>query len=310
MDQCAIGIDLGGSSIKSVLMDNKGQILDWRITPTQAEQGFEHVAALVHNLILEIKARTGNPAAIGIGVPGMLDVTRRVVLLAPNLGWEKVNLKDILQERTGLPVYLDNDANAAAWGEYRLGGAKGVDFFMLVTIGTGIGSGIILGGKLYRGANGLAPELGHMKVAPDGPQCGCGGKGCLETLVSAPAIIRRAEEKGLNLTGNGGAKEVFDLAKQGDRCARQIVSEAMEFLAVGLKNTILLFDLQMILIGGGIGESSDAFLDILRQATTKMLPVKREIKIRRAVLGNKAGALGAACLAFKEQEELTVERLG
>lgn len=305
MDHCAIGIDLGGSSIKSVLMDTKGHILDWRITPTQAEQGFEHVVALVQNLISEIKERTGNLTVIGVGVPGMLDVTRRVVLLAPNLGWEKVNLKDILRERTGLPVYLDNDANAAAWGEYRFGGAKGVDYFMLVTIGTGIGSGIILGGELYRGANGLAPEMGHMKVAQDGPQCGCGEKGCLETLVSAPAIIRRAEEKGLNIAGGGGAKEVFDLAQRGDCCARQIVSEAMEFLAVGLKNTILLFDLQMILIGGGIGESSDAFLNILTQATMRMLPVKREIKIRRAVLGNKAGALGAACLALKEHEKIT-----
>lgn len=297
-----IGLDLGGTYIKGALVSTGGEVLAWEKAATQAEQGFRHVLTRMETMISTLSGKA-NPDAVGIGIPGMLDIGRSRVLLAPNLGWEDVALKEELEQCLDIPVFLDNDANAAALGEWWLGSAQNTDSFLLVTIGTGIGSGMLLEGKLYRGACGLAPELGHMTVAVDGPACRCGQKGCLETLVSAPAILRQARENKLEIPEDGSVKDVFDLAQKGDKIAVGVVAQTMEFLAVGLKNAIVLLEPQLILIGGGIGDSSGAFLDMLRERIVQLLPVKRRINILQASLGNRAGALGAACLAFMEGKE-------
>jgi len=299
MDRKAVGIDLGGTNIKGALVNPKGEILAWEKICTEAEKGLDHVLQRVEDLVSKLTRENEGSFVVGMGVPGMLDVSRERVIYAPNLKWENVELKVLLERRLGLPVFLDNDGNAAALGEAWIGAGQKSNYFMLVTIGTGIGSGLILDGKVYRGASGLAPELGHMTILPDGPGCGCGKKGCLEALTCAPAIFCKAEEKGLKLKVPE-AGEVFDRARKGDALALRVVEEIMEYLSVGVANVLVLLDLELILMGGGVAEASDVFLELLRRKVIQKLPVLRDVRIAKAILGNKAGALGAARLAFLE----------
>lgn len=297
-DTAAIGIDLGGSYIKGVITDQDGNILGWEKVPTQREKGVDHILSLIEVLVNSLAKNGGNLVGVGIGIPGMLDISSERVLLAPNLEWRNINIKQSLKQRLKMPIFLENDANAAALGEAWLGGGIDSLCFILVTIGTGIGSGLIIDGKIFRGANGMAAELGHMTITDDGAPCTCGCSGCLETLVSAPAILRAGLEKGI-VSEKSEAGKIMELAKKGNREAVGIVNQAMGYLAVGLKNTILLLDLDLILIGGGIGDSAGVFIDTLRETTIGLLPVRREVKIVPAVLGNKAGALGAARLVLQ-----------
>ena len=299
MAHLVVGIDLGGSFIKGVLTDRLGKVRRWERVPTEREKGAEHVLNRVKSTVNTLTQGGEALAAVGVGIPGMLDRDRERVFLAPNLGWRDITIRSELRRLIGVPVFLDNDANAAALGEAWLGAARHSSSFMLVTIGTGIGSGLVLGGEIYRGANGLAAELGHMGLLPQGTRCSCGQRGCLETLVSAGAILHEAREASVVQEG-AEAREVLELANSGNKEAVGVVAEAMEYLALGLKNTIVLLDLELILIGGGVGDSSAGFIDMLRDRTIDLLPVKREVKIKQAILGNRAGALGAARLALLE----------
>lgn len=301
MNSSAVGIDLGGSFIKGVLVNTEGAIHGWEKIPTEKDKGVEHVLLRIQSLISVLRDRQECAAAVGVGIPGMLDLARKTVILAPNLEWRNIELKDRLGKLLNAPVFLDNDANVAALGEAWLGTARNSSNFMFVTIGTGIGSGLVLGGNIFRGSYGLAAELGHMQIKPSGPECSCGQKGCLETLVSAPAIIQMAKEAGI-VAEDDEAKDVMDLSQEGSEKAAAVIEQAMEYLAVGLKNAIVLLDLDLIVVGGGIGESSAVFIEKLKNQVADLLPVKREVRIVQASLGNKAGALGAARLAFLEQE--------
>lgn len=299
MGQAAIGIDLGGTYIKAVLTDGEGNILGWEKLPTEREKGIGHVLKRIQAVVNTLSPEEEELAGVGIGIPGMLDAAREKVFLAPNLGWKDVHLREELQQFLGVPVFLDNDANAAALGEAWLGAARDSSSFMLVTIGTGIGSGLVLGGEIYRGDNGLAAELGHMAMVPQGPKCSCGQRGCLETLVNAGEILRKAREASLVPEG-AETRDVLELANSGNEEAARVVAKVMDYLAAGLKNTIVLLDLELILIGGGVGDSSPVFIHRLEERTIDLLPVKRNVKIIQAALGNRAGALGAARLALLE----------
>ncbi len=242
------------------------------------------------------------PAAVGIGIPGMLDASRQKVIFAPNLGWRDIQLQDTLEDKLGIPVFLENDANVAALGEAWLGAGRDKSCFLLITVGTGIGSGLILEGKLFTGAYGLAAEMGHMTIVPQGLTCSCGRKGCLETLVSAPAILRGAQEEQI-VSQTDDARQVLDLANGGHEQAALVVGQALEYLAIGLKNALVLLDLDLILIGGGIGDSLGVFMEVLEQKTLARLPVDRKVTIKGASLGNSAGALGAARLGMLSSRE-------
>ena len=298
-DQAAIGIDLGGTYVKGVVTDPEGNILGWEKMPTEGEKGVEHVLCRVEALVNSLSKKGRNVMGVGVGIPGMLDISGEKVFLAPNLEWKNIYIKQSLNQRLKMPIYLENDANVAALGEAWLGSGKDSSCFVLVTIGTGIGSGLIIEGRIFRGANGMAAELGHMTITDDDTLCTCGCRGCLETLVSAPAILRLGLEKGIVPEGSE-AGQIMELAKTGNHDALGIVNQVMEYLAVGLKNTILLLDLNLIIIGGGIGDWAEIFIDTLRETTVRLLPVRREINIVPAALGNKAGALGAARLVFTE----------
>lgn len=331
MDPAYIGIDLGGSFIKGVLISAEGKILAEEKTATERENGIDHVldriAGLVNSLVDSLvqeqpnfnsggsthvqqehnssgnrkpRERGGNPpniAAVGVGIPGMLDASREHLFFAPNLEWRDIELRDKLADKLGLPVFLENDANVAALGEAWLGAGRDKSCFLLITVGTGIGSGLILNNKLFTGVYGLAAEIGHMTIVPHGPICSCGRKGCLETLVSAPAIFKGAQEAQIVSQGTD-VREVLGRANRGDARAALVVDEAIEYLAIGLKNCLVLLDLDLILIGGGVGDSLGMFMEILEQKTLALLPVDRKVTIKGASLGNQAGALGAARLGM------------
>ena len=298
MDSFAVGIDLGGTNIKAALVSSDGRILEWYSECTEKERGPEHVIEKVSTTAQVLMNRVPTTlCGVGVGVPGMLDAQREKVIMAPNLGWENLNLKSTLEASIGLPVVLDNDANAAAFGEAWLGAGAGMESFLLVTIGTGIGSGLVIGGEIYRGAHGMAPELGHMTIIPDGPECGCGLRGCLETLACAEALLCRGVEECSGITLNE-AKDVFDYARKGSREAVRAVENTMDYLAIGLANAAVLVDPEAVIIGGGVVASSDLFLDYLREKTLRRLTAVRSLKILPASLGNKAGSLGAARLVF------------
>ncbi|NLJ99892.1 MAG: ROK family protein [Clostridia bacterium] len=304
MEQYALGIDLGGTNIKGVLANDAGEVLAWREVSTGADGGLEGVLNRIGELVRDLKADFGDSPEIplGIGVPAMMDYDNGRVILAPNLKWRNIPLREMLQDRFKQNIQLDNDGNTAALGEAWIGAGRGISSFALITIGTGIGSGIIHEGRIFRGASGLAPELGHMSISSRGLECNCGRRGCLETFCSAPAILESARSRGMEINTNS-TKEIMDLAKQGSSTAVKVVQEAMDQLGAAMANIKLLFDPQIFIIGGGVADSSEVFMEYLRRRVIENMPVSSDIKIVKAKLGNKAGALGAARMAFLEKVE-------
>lgn len=243
----AIGIDLGGTNIKGALVDPEGTILNKSEIPTLAQEGPDAVIQRIAGLILALIEAASEPQSIkgiGIGVPGQPDKTG-AVLYASNLGWENVPLVRLLKKRIKLPISLDNDANTAALAEFKFGAGRGAANMVAITIGTGIGAGIILDGRLYRGSAWSAGELGHSLILPNGPACTCGRRGCLETLTAAPALVRMAREKlacgrKSNLAEYSGleARDIFLEAEKGDNLAQEIIDTMVCYLGMGLGNIV------------------------------------------------------------------------
>lgn len=306
----AIGIDLGGTNIKGALVDDQGHLLSKTEVPTLAREGPEAVIKRIAGLILELAYNHDEPiSGIGIGVPGQPDTVTGAVLYAPNLKWERVPVGPMLNREFNYPVYLDNDANTAALAEYRFGAGVGARNLAAVTIGTGIGAGLILEGRLFRGSNWSAGELGHTVVLPGGPLCSCGKNGCLETLTAAPALVRMIQEKincgeQTSLTGYTSfeARDIFVEALRGDRAAAEIINKMIYYLGIGLGNLVNLLNLDCIIIGGGVARAGEVLFKPLREEILKTaLPVPAEIvKVIPASLGNDAGSVGAAALVFEK----------
>jgi glucokinase len=252
--------------------------------------------------------------AIGVAAAGYVDASRSVVLFAPNLAWRDEPLRDDLERRTGMPVLVENDANAATWGEFRFGTARDVDDMLLLTVGTGLGGGVVLDGNLLRGAHGVATELGHVRVVPDGIRCGCGQKGCWEQYASGSALVREART--LALTGAvpgarllelaGGDPEaitgpqVTQAAQEGDPAAQELLADLGRWLGEGASSMVAVLDPAMIVLGGGVASAGDLLVQPMRAAFRRTLPARGyrpEARIELASLGNEAGIIGAADLA-------------
>ncbi|MGZ5398616.1 MAG: ROK family glucokinase, partial [Nocardioides sp.] len=248
------------------------------------------------------------------GAAGYVDRDRARVLFAPNIAWRDVNLKAELEERVDVPVVVENDANAAAWGEFRFGAGSDVDDLMLVTVGTGVGGGLVLDGELYRGAFGVGAEIGHLRVVPDGIICGCGHHGCFEQYASGSALVREARQIAINgvpaadalLARAGGSVEAIDgpmiseAARDGDAFAIGRLAELGHWLGSGIASLVTVLDPAVVAIGGGVSEAGDLLLEPLRAAFERHLPGREYrplAEIRRATLGNAAGMIGAADLA-------------
>ncbi|NQT29453.1 MAG: ROK family protein [Candidatus Saganbacteria bacterium] len=288
-----IGIDLGGTKIAGILVTPSGKMLMDVQIPTEAKKGKKKVIDNIKKAIrMLFKSQKVKIKAIGIGAPGPILHDQGIVIEAPNLpGWKRVNLKQILQKEFRVPVSVDNDANCAALAETWFGAAKFVKDCIYLTVSTGIGGGIVINKKIYRGAIGSAGEFGHMIIDCNGPKCGCGQRGCLEALASGSALKKKTGISALAL-------ELA--ARQGDKKAQEAIAETAHYLAIGVANLVNIFNPEMVIIGGGLSNMRELIINPVKTEFKKYaltLPAK-SVKIVRAKLGVKAGVLGAAALCL------------
>jgi glucokinase len=313
----AIGIDIGGTKVAAGLVDTDGRVLQRarRETPdrTKSPQVVEDTIAEV---IGELREHNDyrDVMAVGIGAAGFVDATQSSVLFAPHLSWRHEPLRDAMRRRVGLPVVVENDANAALWAETRFGAAQGEDAVVCVNLGTGIGGGVLLDGALYRGRFGVAGEFGHMQVVAGGHRCECGNRGCWEQYASGNALVREARE--LAAAGSPVAHGLLDVvdgdlskltgplvtqaAKDGDPAAIELFEDVGRWLGVGLANLAAAFDPGLFVIGGGVSEAGELLLTPAREAFRRQLTgrgFRPDARVVRAQLGNDAGLIGAADLA-------------
>jgi glucokinase len=284
----AVGVDLGGTKIAAGLVDTDGTVRAQarRETPGTAEAVVDAIAGLVREL-------GAHDAPVGIGAAGFVDEARRRVLFAPNLGWTDVPLADLVSARVGGPVVLENDANAAAWAESRFGAGAGVASMVLVTVGTGIGGGIVLDGALVRGGFGIAGEFGHVPLVHDGRPCPCGQQGCWEQYASGGALTRAVREQ-------LGDVDVAAAIAAGNPVALEALDGIGTWLGAGLAAIAAVLDPQVVVVGGGVVENGEQLLAPARAEFRRRLPAadRRPVaEIRAARLGPAAGIVGAADLA-------------
>ena len=308
-----IGVDVGGTKVAGAVVDDAGVVLAQTRRDTPADD-----AAKTRDVIVEVVTELAagrEIEAVGIGAAGWIDATRSTVLFAPNLAWRDEPLRDHVRSAVDLPVIVENDANVAAWAEFRYGAARHADDSMVMfTIGTGVGGGIVLGGELVRGSHGVAAELGHMLAVPDGHRCGCGRLGCIEQYASGSALVRFARagarqepHRATALLELGGGDVdaitgpmVTAAAKAGDQVSIEAFAQLGRWLGIGLADLAQILDPQVLVVGGGVVDAGDlllgpttrSFMDSLAQRGR--LPVA---KVRPAELGNSAGVIGAADLA-------------
>ena len=311
----AIGVDLGGTKISIALVNKSGKVEQYLKTPTHAEQGREKIIARIKQGIEQVIKRRDfdikKIAGIGIGVPGPVNHRKGIVHCAPNLpGWEEVPLVEIIKKDLHLPVKIENDANVAAWGEKIFGVARGIEEMVCLTLGTGIGGGLILCGKIYRGENNVAGEVGHITVNKDGPPCNCGKAGCLEAYSSAAGIKNRVHHRIEELKAGDkkffselnfediSLAQIFELARQGNVIVRDIIEEAIEYLGIAIATLVNILNPEMIVLVGGITNEGENLLAPLKEIVFQrvMSSHQKELKIVFGELGEYAGAIGAAAL--------------
>ncbi|MDO7908513.1 ROK family glucokinase [Paenibacillus sp. JX-17] len=310
-----VGVDLGGTTIKVGICNEKGQLLEKYEGATEVEKGVDTVIANIEKYVRHIVEQSSYSwdqlAGVGAGLAGFTNVKEGIIILAPNIGFRNVPMRALLEERLGKPVKIDNDANVAALGEAWSGAGKGIDNCVCYTLGTGVGGGIIINGKIYQGFSGMAGELGHISVVPDleAIQCGCGKMGCLETVSSATGIIRmandaveRGDRTSLALVeGKIMAKDVFDAAKSGDEVALRIVNRASYYLGKSMAAVAAVLNPERFIVGGGVSKAGDILFEEVRQVFAKLTPepLQAGVQIIPAELGNDAGIVGAAGLLLR-----------
>jgi glucokinase len=313
-----LAVDLGGTKIALGLLDLKGKIIQSRTVATPVKSSPSKVISLVIYEIKKLINESGIPFSkikgLGIGAPGQILPEEGLVVSSPNLPlWKNVQLKKPLETALKIPVHLDNDAKAAALGELHFGAGRGQKNLLFVTVSTGIGCGIIINGKIYRGARNIAGEAGHMIIKPDGPKCGCGNYGCWEALAAGPAFARIAREKLKNHSGKtkllqltGGKPEKIDgsilaqAVRAGDPLAKKVWAEGTYYLGLGFVNLINIFNPSLIVVGGGLANAGEMLLQPVRQLIKKMgfSVAAREVRIVPAKLKSNAGLLGAGALVL------------
>ena len=309
-----IGIDVGGTNVKIALVDTKGKIVYSNSVPTRAEMGYEYtvnnIKQAIYDLLKETKLTTKDIEGIGFGFPGQVDYKAGIVRNAPNIpGWVEVPIAKLIEDEFKVPTRVDNDVRCAALGELKYGAGKGCENLICITVGTGIGSGLILNGKLVRGASNAAGEIGHIKLQMnDGPICGCGDTGCLEAFASGPSIVAMAEDyiKGGKSTkfremASGGQITpyiVCEAAKAGDPVAQRIFTITGEYIGIGLASVVNLLNPERIIIGGGVADAGDLLLAPLTETLKKraMKIAGSAVEVVPAQLGNTAGVIGSSLL--------------
>jgi glucokinase len=294
--------DVGGSTLRVALASRGGRLLA-RQTFSHAQPDPNETVATIARTVRELSERADvELSAVGAAVPGPLDPQRGIIEFSPNLGWHDFPFVENLFARLGVPVKIDDDANCAALGEQWLGAGKGVRDFLYMIVGTGIGAGLILDGKLYRGARGFAGELGHTTIVPDGPICSCGNRGCVEALAAGPAIVARMKNLRANVKEDLTARDVIALARAGDTLALQAITEAGEYLGIALANATNLLNPEMIALGGGVALDAGELLLTPARRMMRQRALEANANSVRIVPGElnvDAGLLGAARLAWE-----------
>lgn len=312
----SVGVDIGGTSVRAAVVDAHGSIVDTAraATPSGQHPLEDVIVSVVHEL-----TRRHRVDGVGLAVAGFVTSDRRRVMFAPHLAWRDTDVAAVLSGRIGLPVVLEHDTNAAAVAEHRLGAARGDQVTVLISLGTGIGGALLIDGEPFRGSHGVAPELGHLRVVPDGRPCPCGKRGCWErycsgTALSATAVELLAENPGVStellrhaadnhpdartLTG----RQVAAAARDGDPIAQRALDQLARWLGEGLALVADVYDPDLVVIGGGVSESAPLFLDEAREHYARVVtgaPHRPLFRIRTAQLGDDAGMVGAALLAAR-----------
>jgi len=308
-----LGVDLGRST-RTAIVDGDGRVHSLGREPSRLESANDLVDGLVEfvNRTIRDTSGIGTIRSIGFGLPGLVEHPSNRVVMLPNLAdVSEIDVAGLLSSATSLPVVLDNDANAAAYGEWRCGAAKGRSDFIYITLGTGIGAGIVQGGQLQRGARGFAGEFGHLKVTAQGLECGCGSSGCLETIASGPNIVRRTRERLFSdpaysysalaekMRGRLTCEDVVEGAVSGDRLARAILAETGLFLGMTIANVVNLMNIELVVLGGPVMRDNDVLLDaVIHEARRRAFgPSFEACEIASSALGDDAGVIGAAIMA-------------
>jgi glucokinase len=320
-----VGVDLGGTNIVVGVMPADGsREIAMRSQPTRADLGPEvvvdRICQMVEDAITVTRAETGATrddfVGVGVGAPGPLDRSRGVVIVAPNLGWRDLPLRDLVMERVGLHATLDNDANCATLGEWWTGAARGAHNVVGITIGTGIGGGLIFDGRLYHGASDMAGEIGHTTIDSNGRRCKCGNYGCLEAYASGPAIAERAREalaagepsmlpdlvqgRAERIT----AQTVYDASERGDALAREVVRDTARFLGAGIANLLNTFNPDCVVIAGGVTQAGDALFEPLHAEVRRRAfrPAVDACRIVPGILPGSAGVVGAVATFLQQYQ--------
>ncbi len=291
-----VGVDFGATNLKAGLVDANGRIVARARSRTLASRGKESVIERIAGLVKKLAG--DQEVVVGIACPGPVNGAAGIVYNPPNLpGWDAVNLKKELEDLLDMQVFVENDANMVAYGEWQFGAGRGVSNLMCLTLGTGIGSGLVLDGRLHAGAHGFAGELGHTVFDPRGPSCRCGARGCLETLAGADAIVRDAERRMRKASREKGSLTVLKIssaARRGDSAALDVLNRAGQWVGLAVANAVALLDLQMVIIGGGISRAGELILEPIRdEVSATLIDYRlRGLKIVASELGDDAGILG------------------
>jgi len=315
-----LAIDLGGTKIFTAIISNKGQVLarEYHLTLADEEPQsvINRILSAIDHLLSQRSIDLSQLYGISIAAAGAIDFDKGLITSSPHLpGWHDVPLRDIVKEKYKVNTFLINDASAAALGEHHFGAGRGVNNLILLTVGTGIGGGIIINGRLYSGASGSAGEIGHTTIDVNGPRCSCGNTGCLEALVSGAAVakeaikrIRQGERSSLTEIVEGKienitTEKVSIAAQGGDSLASEVILKAATYLGVGLANAVNIFNPEMIIIGGGMAKMGDLLLNPARQVVRERAfqLSAQAVQIVPAQLGDDAGVLGAAVFAFQQK---------
>jgi glucokinase len=308
-----IGVDLGGTNIVVGLVDEEGNIIKSLNRPTLKERAieaiFDDISEMCNMLIEEFKLDSTSLKGIGIGSPGIIDSKQGMIVYSNNLKAKDFNAAEYTAHKVGFPVRLANDADSAALGEVVAGAAKGCSHAMIFTLGTGVGGGIIINGKIFSGYYPGGAEIGHQTIVRDGKLCTCGNKGCLESYASATGLINLAKEKALAYKDSMlyklvegdldkmNAKIPFDAAQMGDSAGKEVIEEYISYLAIGIANAVNVFKPQVILLGGGVSKQEDNLvLPLTEKVKEHVFGGELVTKIKTAKLGNDAGLIGAAML--------------
>jgi len=316
-----VGIDLGGTTFKVGVIDFSGKLLYKSDTNTPVELGdkavLNRIIEKVDEAIEKLKIDKKEILGIGMGAPGILDIENGINIFSPNLKWNNVNMVAPIKEHFNVPVFIENDVRVAALGEKRFGSGKGRRYMIFIALGTGIGSGIIINGELFRGSIGGGGEIGHMVIDSNGPRCNCGNYGCFEALAGGPAIVARAEkaiksgykteilELANNNISNITPALIYQAAKNGDKVALEIFRETSFYLGLGFVTLTNIFNPECIIVGGGISRSWDILMPpVIQMVKTRGFPRSRDVvEILPSSLGEDAGVIGAGVLVIERIEK-------